>query len=619
MKLFATNEEAAEGIDFARWLDRGILAAVVLAGAVAVSSLDRADPDLWGHVQYGRDALSGGPSLTTTYSYLAAGQRWINPEVLTQVAFGLLADWGGAPGLLIAKCLLGLAIIGAILARALKQGAGMIAACGLTLTVAIVIGGQWALQPRLASFALFAVLLALLSYCFAGWEGRCQYPLALFRPWRGEDDEAPGLEYSIARLKMLWLAPLLFLVWANADRGFVVGLGFYLAYLALRGLEAIVHKGPQADGMLRRLVLMAVAAVAATLLNPHGPWLHWWLVGELPAELGLLNWPSLALLSPSFLPLWLLLAAAAAAVICSRRSRDVAQVVLLGLILGHVLGRPADIPLLAIAIGWWLPLHVDSLLVGLGIGHRFRTDEEIRYGWAPPESGAFTAAFSPRVQQLMALLLVVGICGAAGKLATHLTAIKVDRQQAPIGAADYLIRRGLSGKMVVSMPWAPYTIAALGQRGQDGSGIQVQVDSRGRAAYRQELLDMHLDFLLGDESPARSRGGQADPARVLREGRPDLVLISRRHAAGVSTMEQQEKAWVLLYQDGLAQLWGRAAKYDDSKSPDYLEPRYREVGEAPQRGYVRWPAIPRHQTADSADPSIIAESHDSPRRKPGES
>ncbi len=50
----------------------------------------------------------------------------------------------------------------------------------------------------------------------------------------------------------------------------------------------------------------------------------------------------------------------------------------------------------------------------------------------------------------------------------------------------------------------------------------------------------------------------------------------------------------MLYQDGLAQLWGRAARYDDANSSDYLPPDKREVGEAAQKGYVAWPALPKY-------------------------
>ena len=46
--------------------------------------------------------------------------------------------------------------------------------CSLPLTL----GNHWSLRPQLISYVSFALLLALLSYCFEGWEGKWQLPLA---------------------------------------------------------------------------------------------------------------------------------------------------------------------------------------------------------------------------------------------------------------------------------------------------------------------------------------------------------------------------------------------------------------------------------------------------------
>ena len=71
----------------------------MLACGVALS-LNVADPDLWGHVQYGRDALAHGLPATTTYSYIAEGYPWINHEIVAEYALAIGADWLGGPGLL---------------------------------------------------------------------------------------------------------------------------------------------------------------------------------------------------------------------------------------------------------------------------------------------------------------------------------------------------------------------------------------------------------------------------------------------------------------------------------------------------------------------------------------
>ena len=71
------------------WLDRLLYAGTLLAVAVAVSP-NLPDPDLWGHVEYARDAWRFGLPATTTYSYAAEGYPWVNHELLAET----LQAWG---------------------------------------------------------------------------------------------------------------------------------------------------------------------------------------------------------------------------------------------------------------------------------------------------------------------------------------------------------------------------------------------------------------------------------------------------------------------------------------------------------------------------------------------
>jgi hypothetical protein len=88
--------------------------------------------------------------------------------------------------------------------------------------------------------------------------------------------------------------------------------------------------------------------------------------------------------------------------------------------------------------------------------------------------------------------------------------------------------------------------------------------------------------------------GPFDPTAVLEVGRPDLVFISRRQRPSDEVMESKKDEWVLLYQDGLAQLWGRASRYGDPASEYFVPKADREIGESLQGGFARWPAIPKH-------------------------
>jgi hypothetical protein len=604
--LRSLDSSAAIGeADLATWLDRGIVLAVILACGVALS-LNVADPDLWGHIQYGRDALAHGLSSTTTYSYVARGYPWINHEILAEIALATIADSSGGSGLLMLKCVLGVAIVGTMLFRARRQGAGLISACVWTLLIAITLGNHWSLRPQLVSYVCFASLLALLSYCFAGWEGHCELSFDWLARWRGKPTkDLPPPEYSFERLKLLWLVPPLFMIWTNSHGGFLAGLCVYLAYLTFRGIEAVSRKGREAGVLVRRFALMGAAAVVATFLNPYGPRFHLWLYQDLAVPRPeIVEWRAPELFNTQFVPFWLLVVAAVASIARSRRPRDVTHVAILVLILWQALMHHRHIAFFAIACGWWLPMHFDSLLERLGIGHRFQTDEERLYGWAPPSSNAFCACLSLRAQQAMALFLVAAICLSTGQLCFRLTKLKVDKGEYPVAAFDYIARQGLTGKMVCTFNWAQYALAAFGPHGDGQPGILVQVDGRFRTSYSQEMMDMHFDFLLGDVGPDQRyrdpRSGPFDPQRVLEYERPDLVLISRLQRPSIETMEQQT-GWILLYQDALAQVWGRASRYDDPKSAYYLEPRRREVGESRQAGIVRWPALPDYHPLAGAD------------------
>jgi hypothetical protein len=591
MTLF-TLPKLNETSNLSAWLDRGIVVAVALACAVALS-LNVADPDLWGHVQYGRDALAHGLPITTTYSYVAAGYPWINHEIVAEYALAIINDSLGGPGLLMIKCLLGVAIVGVIYWRARRQGAGLIAGCSLALLVAITLGNHWSLRPQIASYVSFALLLALLSYCFEGWEGKWQL-------WRrtSADGKNEPLEYSLDRMKLLWLAPPLFMVWTNSHGGFLAGLCIYLAYLGLRGLEALAKKGRAADGLLLRFAVMGAGAVAATFINPYGVHFHRWLFDDLRVPRPeIVEWRAPALFETQFLPFWLLLAVVVASVALTRRSRDFTHVAILGLIVWQALTHHRHIAFFAIAAAWWLPLHFDSLLARLGIDQT--ATEEPEFIGGPVKPPGLFASMSPYLQTVVVCGLVLAICASSGQLATRLSTLKVERSNYPVAAFEFIAKRGLTGKMVCTFNWAQYALAAFGPRQAGDDGILVQVDGRCRTSYSQAMLDEHFDFLFGNIDPSQRYrdpcSGPLDPTRVLQDGQPDLVLISRLQKPSVEVMERQKGKWVLLYQDGLAQLWGRAARFDVAESPAYLPREKREIGEAPQRGYVAWPALPPYQ------------------------
>jgi hypothetical protein len=467
----------------------------------------------------------------------------------------------------------------------------------------VTLGYHWSLRPQIASYVCFALELALLSFAFRGWEGKWQLS------WPRAADSVDGacgeispanLEYSSQRLRLLWLAAPLFVIWTNSHGGFLAGLCIFGAYLGLRGIEAIWRKGRAADGLVARFGLMGLAAVGATVLNPYGLNFHRWLFDDLKVPRPeIVEWRAPELFDPQFLPFWLLLIAAVAAIALSRRERDFTQITILALVLWQALTHHRHIAFFALACGWWLPMHWDSLLQSFGIGTRAKPDEKECLASTAPPSEVYAAAFPPRMQQAAAVLLGLAICLCSVQLAQRVTNLKVDKSAYPVAAFDYVARRGLTGKMVCTFNWAQYALSAFGPHDAGEPGILVQIDGRCRTSYSQEMLDTHFDFLIGnvaaDQRYRDPKSGPFDPTRVLNAGRPDLVLISRLQLPSVEVMQAQPRsAWVLLYQDSLAQLWGRANRYDDPNSIYFVSPQHREIGNSAQLGSARWPALPNY-------------------------
>lgn len=563
----------------AKWLRRGFLLAIVLGCAVAISP-SPADPDLWGHVQYGRDVLTDGQiHATTTYSYTANGYRWINHENLAELLLAVGADTIGPTGLLLAKCLLGVFVILMIMSRAARQGAGLITMCAVALLVATNLAFHWAVRPQLLSYFYFTLMIALLTWCFRGWEGG--WHLRLPRRKSDDDAAADSLSYSSRRMRCLWLMPILLMFWANSHGGFVAGVCIYLAYLTFRTVEVLSVRGRAGFGLARRFVLMMAAGVLATLVNPYGPGLHLWLVESLGVPRPeITEWHPPKLLTIGALQLWLIIGLFVSSMIFSRKSRDFTHLMLLGITLWQSLEHLRHLPFFAILFGFWMPAHVESLW------RRLRS---------PQDDTELRASMTPRLRWVLAGGLCLTFALLGYRLYDRLSELRVEKAHYPVSAFQFMADHELNGKLIVTYNWAQYAIATFGSDSPD-DGIVVSFDGRFRTCYPREVVDMNFDFVLGDGGPDQRhrspKSGPFDPTRVLKVGNPDLVLISRGQPHSVRIMEENDEQWVLLYQDYLAQLWGRRSKFDDPASPHFVRPGDRIVSDERQTGTVTWPAYP---------------------------
>jgi len=84
----------------------------ILVLGISILTTTCADPDLWGHIQYGREVLRDGvlPE-TATWTFAAEGAPWVNHENIAELMFAWSFDTFGNPGLIGLKLVLAITLL----------------------------------------------------------------------------------------------------------------------------------------------------------------------------------------------------------------------------------------------------------------------------------------------------------------------------------------------------------------------------------------------------------------------------------------------------------------------------------------------------------------------------
>ncbi len=609
--------ENASSLSAGRWL----LIATLLASCFAVS-IDLVDPDLWGHVQYGRDVLAAGQiAPTATYTFTAEGYRWINHENLAEIFLATVEYWGGPRGLLALKVLLSGLLFAGIAAYGRRQQATALSIGLLMLGVALNLGYFWSLRPQLFSFMYYAALLGLLNYSFAGWRDQWHLRRTTDDEWtRWQSEKIRPIAYNLRRLRFLWAAPVLFCLWANTHGAFVAGICIYLAYLSFRSLEAYVRLGAASYGLIRRFGLMMFVAVLATIVNPYGPRLHIWLVESLAVPRPeVMEWARMHFWDDVGIRFLVVAGVVGFSAFLTARPKDFTQWAILTITLFQAWSVHRHIPFFVIAAGLWMPAHLDSALSRLKAWWR-KPSAELPSAELP--SADLPSAVKPSDRASLILYVLASVV-LAFALVGKMVSIKVPKHEYPVDAFQYMADQRLNGKMVVSFNWAQYAIAAFAvsdsspssnkandnrNSGQSALG-QLSFDGRYDTCYPQNVIDFHFDFLSGDASDrGRCRGKFSppfNPTAILEYGNPELAVLRRHNENSTYFMAKQSDRWCLLYQDKIAQVWGLKSKFDDPALPSYVPTHQREISERIPQGVAAWPALPRRNDPAASSQTLV--------------
>ncbi|HEY1379569.1 MAG TPA: hypothetical protein VGF55_22385 [Gemmataceae bacterium] len=228
-------------------LDGALAAAVlVLAGFLASFAVAAPNTDVWLHLAAGRLVAAGQFPFGTDPFVAADGATWVNHGWLFDLFLFLLYRATSGAALVAAKAGLTVALAAVLLAIR-RPGGGGLGPAAVTTLVLLAASPLLFVRSNVASYLLFAVLLLVLRHRF-GRGGKWQLPLTV---------------------------GVLFLIWANTDGGFVLGLVLLAFWVIGAFLQRAVPMGDPADTLDEPphppavLATALAAAVVASLINPY--------------------------------------------------------------------------------------------------------------------------------------------------------------------------------------------------------------------------------------------------------------------------------------------------------------------------------------------------------------
>jgi hypothetical protein len=479
-----------------------ILFAIVIADARQLS-----DPDLWGHVLWGRELLAHGSlPRDNPYSYSAPNFMWLRHSWLTDVVMAAMFNRFGPLGLKLLKFLCAAGTICFIVLAESETAAPAAVQAAILLVVALILAPVMQFRPQLFDFVALSAIIALLAR----------------HNWRGS-----------ARL---WIAIPIVAVWSNFHGGFFIGL----VAIGVYGATSLLSDILAGHGPRRGLGIIAITAAAAvstlcTFLIPPArdtwytlihsilnPMTHYAIVDWVPLIAALTTAPSGSNQQKYFVLVIFFFAAAVVSVILTPKRADAPLVAVAGVMLAAAFSAVRNIPIAAIAIAPVLASHLGLLLRPHEVTPR-----------------AVSARAMPRAGRLVIEILIavvaIGFARIDGVLSPG-----IDASDNPADAVSFMNSHRLTGNVLADYAWGQYVIW------HGAPGMKVFIDSRYDLAYPPAVVRDWLEF---DNNTA---GG----SHTLTAYPHDFVLVPKDSPA-VKLMDSR-RDWRFIYSDDTARLYARA-------------------------------------------------------------
>ncbi|WP_322493918.1 hypothetical protein [Chloroflexus sp.] len=410
------------------------LIALVWSIIFVVSLRSYTDPDLWGHLRFGLDAIASGTiTKVDPYSYLNQGHPWINHEWLMEVSMGVAWLAGGERGLILLRLIVYMLTLTIVLwwLAGVKKIAFIPTVIVWLGVFAATIAFSTVVRPQIFTFLLFALTLIIID--------------------RAEDGHYRGL----------WFMPLVVATWANLHGGFLAGCG-------VLGVWTIAHLALNRRRWLQVAPPVALSALA-TLVNPYGWDLLRFLLetatGDRPE---IVDWTPLALRSPLGL---VYLAIIGVALLSMHFSNSPRRPILIGLFF-----LVAVMPLVAVR---HLPL--------MGLAFAIFIGEHVGAVWQQITRQQRDIMIPRQLQVVPWVLAILIIAGGIFSFPWRFAA----GMNMPYNAMILLRESDFRGKLMCDFGWGQFLIWHL------GPAVQVGMDGRRETVYPHHIYEQYIDFYFG--------------------------------------------------------------------------------------------------------------------------
>ena len=483
--------------------------ALVLFAIVIADARQHSDPDLWGHVLFGRQLLAHGSlPRDNPYSYSAPTFPWLHHEWLSEVLMGALFEKFGTAGLKLLKFVCTAGTISFIALAEAETIAPALVQLSILLAAALLLMPVMQFRPQLFDFLLLSAIIALLARHHRRGSG------------------------------MLWVAIPLIAIWSNLHGGFFIGL----VAIGVYGVATMLEDLWSGRGLRRGLGILAIAAGAAastliTFLIPPArdtwvtliksilnPTTHYTIGDWIPLIPSLIDAPAGSVEQKYFAIVLLFFAAAFISVVLKPSGGDFALIAVGAVMLAAAFVAVRNVPMAVIAVASVFANH-------LGLLMRPRDVAQLNFGSARamPPAGRLIA-------EILVALVAILFARSYGVLSPG-----IDASDYPVLAEDFMKTHGLKGNVLADYAWGQYVIWHA------APDSKVFIDSRYDLGYPPQVVADYMELERGD----------AGGAHTLASYRHDFVLVKKDSPA--ARLMDSQPGWRLVYSDEIAVLYARVS------------------------------------------------------------